>query len=163
MGSLPSPTEPPSTSLAAAGGAPASLLNLPPGGHTDEDMESVELVPLNDKDSLPAYTSLRDILRPSLSPPPPTSPAGSSSQAWSEIPIRNRLVKQAAWAYLQPMAASPESSGNDLFGRCWDLAGDIRRNLAADLMFFRQRVWPAISRAFGWLLGVLWFGGRRDS
>ncbi|KAF3442721.1 hypothetical protein FNV43_RR16638 [Rhamnella rubrinervis] len=63
-----------------------------------------ELVSL--KSSL-AYTSLKDLI--------PTSPGGfvnsptaaSAANSGYEISIRNRLVKQAAWAYLQPMSSSP--------------------------------------------------------
>jgi hypothetical protein len=40
------------------------------------------------------------------------SPTASSANINSgyEIPIRNRLVKQAAWAYLQPMSSTVENS-----------------------------------------------------
>ncbi|KAF8406661.1 hypothetical protein HHK36_008751 [Tetracentron sinense] len=60
-----------------------------------------------------SYTSLRDLL--------PSSSAGISSptfprnQSWEEIPIKNPLVKHAAWAYLQPMLTSPETDDRGCF------------------------------------------------
>ncbi|EPS69614.1 hypothetical protein M569_05157 [Genlisea aurea] len=63
------------------------------------------------------YTSLKDVISP------------ASVVAWStpasgcggDIGIRNRLVKQAAWAYLQPMSSSPstDESGGGVFRRLW--------------------------------------------
>ncbi|GAB4833274.1 hypothetical protein Ancab_031521 [Ancistrocladus abbreviatus] len=88
-----------------------------------------ELIPLKS----PSYISLRDILPSSPSVLSPTATAfvattttTSASSTYSssggisflsgcEISIRNRLVKQAAWAYLQPMSSSPSASG----GRFW--------------------------------------------
>lgn len=59
-----------------------------------------------------AYTSLKDLL------PAPAAGIGSPTAASGyEISIRNRLVKQAAWAYLQPMSSSPGSSGPTHFLR----------------------------------------------
>lgn len=50
------------------------------------------------------YTSLRDLMQPPSSPSPTAVPP-------PYFPIRNRLVKHAAHAYLQPMAAlSPKPS-----------------------------------------------------
>ncbi|XP_052199542.1 uncharacterized protein LOC127806353 [Diospyros lotus] len=65
-----------------------------------------------------SYTSLKDLL-PSMAVNSPTA----SSAAGSDLGIRNRLVKQAAWAYLQP-SASPSS----------------RRSTADH--FFALRIWP---------------------
>lgn len=65
-----------------------------------------------------SYTSLKDLL-PSMAVNSPTA----SSAAGSDLGIRNRLVKQAAWAYLQP-SASPSS----------------RRSTADH--FFAHRIWP---------------------
>ncbi|XP_024984805.1 uncharacterized protein LOC112520632 [Cynara cardunculus var. scolymus] len=62
------------------------------------------------------YTSLRDIL-----PSPPSivhSPKPPSDSGY-EISIRNRLVKQAAWAYLQPMSTSPQPHPSTVFHRLW--------------------------------------------
>ncbi|KAL9685833.1 hypothetical protein QQ045_023287 [Rhodiola kirilowii] len=65
----------------------------------------LELISLNSQ----SYTSLKDIL-PTTSLVNSPTPTGPSSATGYEIPIRNHLVKQAAWAYLQPMVASPTSS-----------------------------------------------------
>lgn len=72
-----------------------------------------------------SYTSLRDIL-PSgpttvLSPKVPSFVVHSGY----EISIRNRLVKQAAWAYLQPMSSSPDSGGQNVFHRLWARFSDV--------------------------------------
>lgn len=63
-----------------------------------------------------AYTSLKDLL-PFAAVNSPTSASASAS----EISIRNRLVKQAAWAYLQPtISPLPDSSGSRfLLRRLW--------------------------------------------
>lgn len=56
------------------------------------------------------YTSLKDIL-----PQTPIQLSGISpthNSSWHEIPIRNPLVKHAAWAYLQPMSTLPDSDDN---------------------------------------------------
>ncbi|XP_077239678.1 uncharacterized protein LOC143880568 [Tasmannia lanceolata] len=76
----------------------------------------------------PAYTSLKDVLQ--LSPAGIQSPvAGGGNKNCYEISIRNRLVKQAAWAYLQPMAASPNSARRSFFWRMWvRLSGDHFKN-----------------------------------
>lgn len=62
------------------------------------------------------YTSLRDIL--------PPFPAGIMSpprlSSWTEIPIRNQLVKHAAMAYLHPMSTASEVGGKGVFGRFKD-------------------------------------------
>ncbi|KAG4996435.1 hypothetical protein JHK85_027874 [Glycine max] len=60
----------------------------------------------------PSYTSLKDVL--------PFSAAACNSPAASHhqyVSIRNRLVKQAAWAYLQPMSISPSGPSGPHFFR----------------------------------------------
>ncbi|KAL1199885.1 hypothetical protein V5N11_013136 [Cardamine amara subsp. amara] len=57
---------------------------------------------------LPCYTSLKDIL-PSTTTTV-ESPSVSFAVAGPTIMIRNRLVKQAACAYLQPSTPTPSSS-----------------------------------------------------
>nr|XP_043623768.1 uncharacterized protein LOC122595465 [Erigeron canadensis] len=80
------------------------------------------------------YTSLRDIL-PSAGIVV-QSPRGVPCYAAHhlggyEISIRNRLVKQAAWAYLQPMSTTPESDGPAFFHRIWNrFSGTILRVVA---------------------------------
>ncbi|KAI3794804.1 hypothetical protein L1987_37443 [Smallanthus sonchifolius] len=77
------------------------------------DYELVSLKPAS-------YTSLRDILPSTAtfvqSPKPPSFTVNSGY----EISIRNRLVKQAAWAYLQPMSTSPGAGGSTVFHRLWN-------------------------------------------
>nr|GEV36623.1 hypothetical protein [Tanacetum cinerariifolium] len=82
------------------------------------DFELISLRPAS-------YTSLRDIL-PS-GPNTIMSPKAPSFIVHSgyEISIRNRLVKQAAWAYLQPMSSSPDSGGQNVFHRLWTRFSDV--------------------------------------
>ncbi|KAL8201617.1 hypothetical protein R6Q57_010764 [Mikania cordata] len=79
------------------------------------DYELVSLKP-------PSYTSLRDIIPTAViqSPKPPSFAA----QSGYEISIRNRLVKQAAWAYLQPMSTTPGAGGSNVFHRLWNRFSD---------------------------------------
>ncbi|XVF67975.1 hypothetical protein PTKIN_Ptkin10aG0165200 [Pterospermum kingtungense] len=65
-----------------------------------------------------SYTSLKDLLPTTSSSAAGaiiTSPTHNSS--WHEIPIKNPLVKQAALAYLQPMATPPEVGEKGIFER----------------------------------------------
>ncbi|RAL51732.1 unnamed protein product [Cuscuta campestris] len=57
------------------------------------------------------YTSLKDLLPSAAAANSPRATPPPGSHHGSDILIRNRLVQQAAWAYLQPMSTSPESSG----------------------------------------------------
>ncbi|TKY61937.1 hypothetical protein E2542_SST11791 [Spatholobus suberectus] len=93
---------------------------------------SLELVSLKPS----SYTSLRDML-----PPPNVAVNSPTASAYSghEISIRNRLVKQAAWAYLQPMSASPGGSSTPHF---------LRRLSAACLGFLYHHIVPVVSRFF---------------
>ncbi|XP_076888419.1 uncharacterized protein LOC143538845 [Bidens hawaiensis] len=86
------------------------------------DFELVSLRPAS-------YTSLRDVL-------PPTAAAVQSPKLPSytvhsgyEISIRNRLVKQAAWAYLQPVSVSLDSGGTTVFHRLWTRLSDAVASL----------------------------------
>ncbi|KAI4370151.1 hypothetical protein MLD38_018528 [Melastoma candidum] len=70
---------------------------------------------------LSSYSSLKDFLPPSSSPQVLCSPTTS-------ISIRHRLVKQAAWAYLQPAAVSPVSPPVPSFRRlCSSFSSCFRR------------------------------------
>lgn len=87
------------------------------------------------------YTSLRDVL--------PYSAAAVNSPAANQydVPIRNRLVKQAAWAYLQPMSTSPSGgpSGPHFF----------RRNrLATCLSFIYHHILPSLTRTLHRILHI---------
>ncbi|KAJ8754738.1 hypothetical protein K2173_012127 [Erythroxylum novogranatense] len=75
------------------------------------------------------YTSLKDLL-PSPAVNSPTAAAGVGSS----LSIRNRLVKQAAWAYLQPMSSSPSSSGTHFLRRIW-LQFSVRNPFSACIRF----------------------------
>lgn len=106
--------------------------------------------------STDVYTSLKDILPGSpasiLSPTPAVAIAGisgSSTGSGYEISIRNRLVKQAAWAYLQPVvSSSPSSSSRRL---CF--SGEFFRPIIDN---FRRVVSETAARVYDWLVDTLW-------
>ncbi|KAI3984935.1 hypothetical protein MKX01_004703 [Papaver californicum] len=102
------------------------------------------------------YTSLKDLMPYSLSAAV-QSPTGSMIQPCYEISIRNRLVKQAAWAYLQPMSSSPGSSGNSI-KRMWFRFQNqyVKNPINACLDFIGRRLIPMVSRVFNRLIGSLW-------
>ncbi|QCD98100.1 uncharacterized protein LOC114165322 [Vigna unguiculata] len=119
-------------SIAAA--SPVTKLSLP-ATTPPQRTTSLELVSLKSPFSA-SYTSLRDVLpSPNFAVNSPTASAYSGQ----EISIRNRLVKQAAWAYLQPMSASPGGASTPHF---------LRRLSAASLDFIFHHLVPAVSRFF---------------
>ncbi|KAK6916759.1 hypothetical protein RJ641_019620 [Dillenia turbinata] len=67
-------------------------------------MSDIEMVALQTL----SYTSLKDLL-PASPPMGIPSPPYTRHGSWHEIPIKNPLVKHAAWAYLQPMSTSQVS------------------------------------------------------
>ncbi|KAL9682978.1 hypothetical protein QQ045_014790 [Rhodiola kirilowii] len=103
----------------------------PNGIYNPYDFSDMELVSINHRKSSTStsannnnhnsggggayYTSLKDILPATPSPPSGISPSHNSS--WHEIPIRNHLVKQAAWAYLQPMSTPRQSGDSGFFSK----------------------------------------------
>lgn len=94
----------------------------------------------------PSYTSLKDIIPCSVPNSPAPSAAAASSSGY-QIAIRNRLVKQAAWAYLQPMSTSPGSESRSFFKRTWFSFSEFLTN---------NYVVRAVTRSFHWLLRVVW-------
>ncbi|KAL2900077.1 Asparagine--tRNA ligase [Bienertia sinuspersici] len=106
-----------------------------------------------------SYTSLKDILPSTpassiLSPTPAIALAGvssSSSGSGYEISIRNRLVKQAAWAYLQPalLLSSPSSSSRHL---CFFSADHLRQLFAQ----VRRALSETLTRVYDCLVDALW-------
>ncbi|PIN06586.1 hypothetical protein CDL12_20859 [Handroanthus impetiginosus] len=71
----------------------------------------LELLPI--KPPSHSYSSLKDLL-PSI-----TVNSLKPKLARSDICIRNRLVKQAAWAYLRPMSTALVSTDGNFFHRLW--------------------------------------------
>ncbi|MCL7022172.1 hypothetical protein MKW94_015605 [Papaver nudicaule] len=103
------------------------------------------------------YTSLKDLMPYSLSAAA-QSPTGSMIQPCYEISIRNRLVKQAAWAYLQPMSSSsPGSSSGNSIKRMWFRFENqyVKNPINACLDFIKRRLIPMVSRVFDRLIS--WF------
>ncbi|XP_059669585.1 uncharacterized protein LOC132314781 [Cornus florida] len=103
-----------------------------------------------------SYTSLKDILPSTASVLSPTSNAVPVS-ASCEISIRNRLVKQAAWSYLQPLSTSPDSVGPHFLRRLWvRFSCDYVKNpFTAFLRFFDRRILQAITRVFDRLIRLV--------
>lgn len=85
----------------------------------------------------PTYTSIKDLLLPvnAVNSPKPNTPY--QAQPGTDICIRNRLVQQAAWAYLQPMSTSSGSSAQSFFRRIW------------------PRVSEFVVRVFDWVVRVV--------
>ncbi|KAL6005393.1 hypothetical protein ACLOJK_005960 [Asimina triloba] len=113
----------------------------------DFEVVSLTLRPL-------AYTSLKDVL---------AAPTPKAVVAYNccDISIRNHLVKQAAWAYLQPMALSPSSSDSHFFRRVWaGLSGwsYLRKPVSACIGFFQRHVFSRIASVFDRLLGAFRMG-----
>ncbi|KAE8657781.1 hypothetical protein F3Y22_tig00116982pilonHSYRG00055 [Hibiscus syriacus] len=112
----------------------------------------LELISL--KASSASYTSLKDILpSPVVAINSPTA-AGSAANSGYEILIRNRLVKQAAWAYLQPMSATPDSSGNHLFRQLW-LRFSSQNPISSCLRFFNHKLVPCLTRLVDRIFGSI--------
>ncbi|KAG2325836.1 hypothetical protein Bca4012_040448 [Brassica carinata] len=101
--------------------------------------QTLDLELVSSDDFLPRYTSLRDIL--------PSTTAAADSPAVSVaapiISIRNRLVKQAACAYLQPATPTP-SSNSSLLRR---VSSSFLRLLSA-LFGSLLRLFPSPRRIF---------------
>ncbi|XP_041027727.1 uncharacterized protein LOC121267756 [Juglans microcarpa x Juglans regia] len=99
-----------------------------------------------------AYTSLKDLL-PSSSAAVGSPTVASAANSSYEVSIRNRLVKQAAWAYLQPMSSSPGSSGSHFLSRlCLRLSScltDCLDFIKSHLVPAATRLLDQILRAFG--------------
>lgn len=100
--------------------------------------------------SLEAYTSLKDIL-PSTAVNSPTAASSASRNLF-----RNRLVQQAAWAYLQPMSSSPDSSSQHFLLRFW-MQFSTRNPITSCIRFVNLRVIPSITEAFDRILRAIRF------
>ncbi|CAI9760864.1 unnamed protein product [Fraxinus pennsylvanica] len=115
--------------------ASASLLSSSSSSFPSDDLELLSIKPASHR-----YTSLKDLL-PSVAVNSPRPSVPHQVQLGSGICIRNRLVKQAAWAYLQPMSTSPDSAGNGFLHRVWPC-------VAAFFDFVNRQ----IVRVFDWIL-----------
>ncbi|MED6212748.1 hypothetical protein PIB30_086530, partial [Stylosanthes scabra] len=109
-----------------------------------------------------SYTSLRDMLPfPAAAVNSPTPSAAASSSGGGSISIRNRLVKQAAWAYLQPMSPSPcGPSGPNFIGRLRlrfesDSRRHLRRNADIRCLSFLSDIVACFNRVFQQILHAI--------
>ncbi|KAG6638146.1 hypothetical protein CIPAW_10G015400 [Carya illinoinensis] len=103
-----------------------------------------------------AYTSLKDLL-PSSGAAVGSPSSASAANSSYEISIRNRLVKQAAWAYLQPMSSSPGSSGSHFLSR---LCLRLSTSVSDCLDFIKSHLVPAAIRLLDQILRA--FGLRKN-
>lgn len=103
--------------------------NSPSTALSSDDLELLSIKPASH-----SYSSLKDLL-PSVAVV--NSPKTKSARPGPDICIRNRLVKQAARAYLQPMSTAPGSTGGDFFHRLWT-------RFAAFIDFFCRNVIRAL-------------------
>ncbi|KAE8697799.1 hypothetical protein F3Y22_tig00110610pilonHSYRG00424 [Hibiscus syriacus] len=128
-----------------------SATSLPKGGAASSPLD-LELISL--KASFASYTSLKDILpSPVMAINSPTA-AGSATNSGYEISIRNRLVKQAAWAYLRPMSASPDASGPHFFRWLW-LQFSSHNPITSCLRFFNLKFLPGLTRLVNLIFGSI--------
>ncbi|PON70074.1 hypothetical protein PanWU01x14_082490 [Parasponia andersonii] len=103
-----------------------------------------------------SYTSLKDLIPSSISGAGINSPtAASAANSGYEISIRNRLVKQAAWAYLQPMSSSPSSDGAHFLSRLWVRLSAAQNPVTSCLGFISRHVIPTLTRAVARILRYL--------
>ncbi|XP_047967561.1 uncharacterized protein LOC125211696 [Salvia hispanica] len=123
---------------------PSSIAVAPPKlnllHHHSSSSDDLELLSI--KPNPRSYTSLKDLLPTTAV----NSPRPSSAQAGSDICIRNRLVKQAAWAYLQPMSTASGSADAGFLRRLAALFELVRRSVARAINWTLQFVWIRCSR-----------------
>ncbi|XP_008784096.1 uncharacterized protein LOC103703129 [Phoenix dactylifera] len=93
------------------------------------------------------YTSLRDILASSPSASCGLLSPSPSSAGPGEIQIRNRLVKQAAYAYLQPTPSSWESTPRRRRGPLRRLLSVLSCGLAGSCFHFVDLFLQSIRRS----------------
>ncbi|KAG6386230.1 hypothetical protein SASPL_155122 [Salvia splendens] len=143
---------PPQPLLRRRSSVPSSIavaplkLNLLPHHHNRSSSSSDDLELLSIKPNSHSYTSLKDLLPTTAV----NSPRPSSAHGGYDIGIRNRLVKQAAWAYLQPMSASPGSAGGSFIRRVFP-------RLAAFFDLLRR----GAAQAIDWTLRLVWIRSSR--
>ena len=98
---------------------PPPLPNHSSSATTSSSSDDLELLSIIKPSSHShSYTSLKDLM-PSAAVNSPKPISASLAQLGSDISIRNRLVKQAAWAYLQPMSTSPGATGDGFLQHLW--------------------------------------------
>ncbi|KAG5243921.1 early nodulin [Salix suchowensis] len=124
-----------------------------PPSHLKGAIPSPLDISLLSQKSSSSYTSLKDLLLPSATVNSPTASNSTTTSAY-EISIRNRLVKHAAWAYLQPMSSSPDSSGTHFLRRLW-LGFSIKNPITACFRFLSGHVIPSITSAFDRILHAI--------
>ncbi|XP_047965288.1 uncharacterized protein LOC125209747 [Salvia hispanica] len=141
---------PPQPLLRCRSSVPSSIavaplkLNLLLHHHNSSSSSDLELLSI--KPNSHSYTSLKDLLPTTAV----NSPRPSSAHGGSDIGIRNRLVKQAAWAYLQPMSASAGSGG-----------GSSLRRVFPPLAAFFYLLRRGAAQAIDWTLRLVWIRSSR--
>ncbi|GAB2229548.1 hypothetical protein Droror1_Dr00013794 [Drosera rotundifolia] len=142
--------------MAAANGHPIIAASSPP--RSSPPRSSPSSSPFTKS---PSYVSLKDLI-PSASPisSPPTAAAASSiltdstiSDSGEKISIRNRLLKQAASAYLRPMSTS-SADDRRLWWWWWLFAGEVLEPVRVNV---RRLFDDAVSRVCSWLTDAFWF------
>ncbi|KAK7392660.1 hypothetical protein VNO78_21104 [Psophocarpus tetragonolobus] len=126
--------------------ASSSTLSLSPSNQTliyntpKKPLLNLNLDPISMN---PSYTSLKDVLP-------------FSGAAHQNVSIRNRLVKQAAWAYLQPMSTSPSGpAGPHLFRRLHNRFSSSTRHNNNPLTFLYHHILPSLTRTLRRILHAI--------
>ncbi|MCD7448376.1 hypothetical protein HAX54_041111 [Datura stramonium] len=96
---------------------------------SDHTKSTVQLIQFSDMDDTVgdqslAYISLKEIMPEESSRASTTTMMMSSAmrQSWREIPMKEPLLQQAAWAYLQPIGIDP-AADRTLLNKVKDLFG----------------------------------------
>ncbi|ESQ45250.1 hypothetical protein EUTSA_v10011026mg [Eutrema salsugineum] len=113
-------------------------------GVVSQTLDLLELISVKSSDDLlPCYTSLKDILPSTTTTVDSPAVSFAASAAVPTISIRNRLVKQAACAYLQP--STPTPSSNPSFLR--RVSSSLLR-LFSEIFDFLLRLFPSPRKIF---------------
>ncbi|CAI9786418.1 unnamed protein product [Fraxinus pennsylvanica] len=112
-------------------------------GNNRFQYSDIEMIPIQNS----SYTSLKDILP--VSPTSTRSPVTIRMDSWKEIPIKNPLVKHAAWAYLQPMAMAvlDDDDGRFFVRKMMDKCRGLIGCFYGVVLWLSRAYFPSNSRA----------------
>lgn len=112
-------------------------------GNDHFQKSDIEMIPIQNS----SYTSLKDILP--ASPTSTRSPVKIQRDSWKEIPIKDPLLKHAAWAYLQPMAMAmlEDDDGRFFVKKMIDKCRGLIGCVCGVVLWLSRAYFPSNSRA----------------